>query len=163
MRYAVLIQEQLKSIGAKVTLEPLEFMAFFARQDARNFDANLGATGADPSRASITQAWTKEGAAKGGQNYTNYVNPRVDALIDSALTTFDERRARDYYHRGVQLLVDDAPAVWLYDVLTIAGVHKRFRPAPMRPDAWWAHLADWSIPANERIDRDRIGLRPAAQ
>jgi peptide/nickel transport system substrate-binding protein len=162
MRYAVLIQEQLKSIGAVVTLEPLEFNAFFARQDARSFDANLGSSGVDPSRATITQSWTKVGAEKGGQNYLSYTNPLVDALIDTALTTFDEQRARDYYHRAVQMIVDDAPAVWLYDVLTIAGVHKRLRPAPMRADAWWANLADWSIPANERIDRDRIGLRPAA-
>ena len=59
-------------------------------------------------------------------------------------------------------IVPDAPPEARAGVLTVAGVHKRFRPAPMRADAWWAHLADWSIPANERIDRDRIGLRPAA-
>ena len=68
---------------------------------------------------------------------------------------------KSYVSRAFRQIISDAPAVWLYDVLTIAGVHKRLRPAPTRADAWWAHLADWSIPPNERIDRDRIGLRPA--
>jgi hypothetical protein len=58
-------------------------------------------------------------------------------------------------------LVDDAPAVFLYDNLTVAGVHKRLRPVDMRASAWWFGLADWSIPPGERIERDRIGLRPA--
>jgi hypothetical protein len=31
----------------------------------------------------------------------------------------------------------------------------------MRVDEWWANLADWSIPPDKRIDRDRIGLTPA--
>ena len=59
------------------------------------------------------------------------------------------------------MLVDDAPAVWLYDVLTIAGAHRRIRTAHMRVDGWWSDIADWWIPADERIERDRVGLRPA--
>jgi hypothetical protein len=42
-------------------------------------------------------------------------------------------------------------------------VHRRLRPTDLRADGWWAGLADWTIPENERIDRDRIGLRPAQQ
>ena len=45
--------------------------------------------------------------------------------------------------------------------VSIAGVHKRIRPVGIRADGWWEGLADWWIPAKERIDRDRIGLRPA--
>jgi hypothetical protein len=32
-------------------------------------------------------------------------------------------------------------------------------PAPMRIDAWWAHLDEWSIKPDQRIDRDLLGLR----
>jgi peptide/nickel transport system substrate-binding protein len=161
MRYSVLIQEQLKALGARVGIEAIDIGAFIDRQDAHTFDVALHSAGTDPSRASIKQNWTSEGIAKGGGNWDSYSNRSVESLLDSALTTFDPDKTRQYYHRAVQQIVDDAPAVWLYDVLPIAGVHKRLRPAPMRADAWWAHLADWSIPANERIERDRIGLRPA--
>ena len=161
MRYAVLIQEQLKDIGVNATLETLDFNAFLRKQDAHTYDAALFSAGVDPTPATIKQNWSTEGMAAGGLNWTQYSNKHVDALLDSSLATFDAGTARQLYRRAVQEIVDDAPAVWLYDVFTVAGVHKRLRPAPMRPDAWWIHLADWSIPANERIERDRIGLRPA--
>lgn len=162
MRYAVLIQEQWKAVGVSAAIEALEFRAFLDRQNARNFDVLLAAGGYDPSKASIKQAWATSGITRDGQNYLAYSNPTFDALIDSALASFQPEAARSYARRAFQTVVDDAPAVWVYDVLTIAGLHKRVRPESMRADGWWVGLADWWIPAGERIERDRIGLRPAS-
>ena len=36
------------------------------------------------------------------------------------------------------------------------AIHKRIRTVGLRPDAWWANIAEWSIPANVRLGRDRI-------
>ena len=65
--------------------------------------------------------------------------------------------------RAFQVQVADAPAVWLYDVPTVAALHRRVQPASLRPDGWSFHLADWSIPPNERIARDRVGLVSASK
>jgi peptide/nickel transport system substrate-binding protein len=158
----VLIQEQLKAVGARLSIEALDFSAFVTRQSqTRDFDAMMGSWNPDPSRSGVKEVWGTPGIAKGGSNYVSYSNPTFDALLDSAMTTFDRQRGAQYAHRAYQTLVDDAPAVWLYDVLNVAGMHKRIHPTQVRADAWWADLPDWSIPANERIDRDRIGLRPA--
>ncbi|HEU4997229.1 MAG TPA: peptide ABC transporter substrate-binding protein [Gemmatimonadaceae bacterium] len=162
MRYAVMIQEQLKSVGVRVDIESMDFTGLIARLEAKNFDAAMMSTGSDPARAAIKQNWATEGIGKGLQNQVSYSNRVFDALIDSAIVTFDKKRSDQYAHRAYQTLVDDAPAVWLYDILTIAGAQKRLRPEGMRPDGWWVGLADWWIPANERIERDRIGLRPSA-
>jgi hypothetical protein len=70
---------------------------------------------------------------------------------------------RGYMRHAFQIQVADAPAVWLYDVPTVAGIHRRIHNEPMRPDGWSVHLADWTIPPNERIDRDRVGLGTAAR
>lgn len=161
MRYAVLIQEQLKSIGARAEIESMDFQAFLDRQNARNFDATLNAWGPDPNIAGVKEVWATEGISKGGQNHVSYSNRTFDALIDSAGNTFDATRREQYAHQAYQTLIDDAPAVFLYDVLPLAGIHKRVRPVDMRANGWWLGLADWWIPADERIDRDRIGLRPA--
>lgn len=161
MRYAVLIQEQLKSVGARADIESMDISAFVDRTMAGNFDAAMLSTNPDPSPAGIKQNWSTEGIGKGLQNVVRYSNRQFDALVDSATRTFDVVRARQYYHRAYQTMVDDAPAVWLYDILTIGGIHKRIRPEGLRADGWWPNLADWSIPPNERIDRDRLGLRPA--
>lgn len=161
MRYSVLIQEQLKSIGARADLDAMDISAFVARTMVRDFDAAMLSTNPDPSPAGITQNWATEGIGKGLQNVVSYSNPRFDALVDSATKTFDVARARQYYHRAYQTLVDDAPAVWLYDILTVGGLHKRIHPEGLRADGWWVNLPDWWIATNERIERDRIGLRPA--
>lgn len=163
MRYAVLIQEQLKSIGAAADIESIDIRAFVDRLTSGSFDAVLNGLNSDPVRSGAKQVWTGAGNPPAGQNFLRYLNRSVDALLDSAAASFDPPRAEQYFHRAFQTLVDDAPAVWLYDILTIAGAHERLRPVGMRPDGWWVGLADWWIPANERIDRDRIGLRPPAQ
>jgi len=41
--------------------------------------------------------------------------------------------------------VDDAPAVWLYELRNAQAVSRRIRLSGIRPDAWWANLADWSV------------------
>jgi hypothetical protein len=66
-----------------------------------------------------------------------------------------------YASRAFQKIIDDAPAIWLYDFVVVSGVNRRITTATMRTDEWWANLADWSIPPDKRIDRDRIGLTPA--
>ncbi len=162
-RYAVLIQEQLKSIGARADLTAVDFPTFMRRQEAGDFDAALISANPDANLGGARQYWTASGAAKGGQNFVKYTNPRFDALLDSAIVSFDGTRRRDQTRRAWQMLVDDAPGVWLYDLLFMNAVHRRIRTTDLRADGWWAGLADWTIPANERIDRDRIGLRPAQQ
>ena len=162
MRYAVLIQEQLKGLGIRVDIEAMDISAFIDRTTKRNFDAAMMAYNSDPSIATaVKQAWTTSNIGNGLQNLLSYSNPAFDALVDSAAASFDADRARGMYHRAYQMLADDAPGVWLYELLTIGGLHKRIRPEGLRTDGWWVNLPDWWIPANERIDRDRIGLRPA--
>jgi peptide/nickel transport system substrate-binding protein len=161
MRYAVLIQEQLRSVGIRAEIQSMDFRAFQERLEAGNFDAVLAGFSTDPARSAAKQNWSSAQFPPTGANYGRYSNRVVDALLDTASTTFDPERANQTYHRAFQTLVDDAPAVWLYEVLTLAGAHKRIRTEKMRPDGWWSGLADWWIPANERIERDRIGLRPA--
>jgi peptide/nickel transport system substrate-binding protein len=160
MRYAVLIQEQLKLVGARVDIDALAFPEFADRQGKRNFDAAMMTVGTDPSPGSVQQLWGAD-AVNGGVNFVGYVSRAFDALIDSAQASFDPVTARQYYRRAYRTIVDDAPAVWLYDVLTMAGAHKRIRAERMRADAWWSGLAEFWIPENERIERDQIGLRPA--
>jgi peptide/nickel transport system substrate-binding protein len=159
VRLAVLIQEQLRQLGVKVNVEQLEFNAFLNREQARKFDAVMGAWHIDPSPGQIRQSWTSAGMnGPEASNYGSYANPTFDAAVDSALDARDPARAKAYFRRAYQTIVDDAPAVWLFEPRNMAGYHRRLHLTGFRADAWWAGLPDWSIPAAERIDRDRIGL-----
>ena len=161
MRYAVLIQEQLKNVGARVEIDALEFNAMQERLARGRFDATLATVGQDPPRTGVNQFWASSERPPTGANYGSYSNPTVDALLDSIAVTADPVTADDQWRRLSRTIVEDAPAIWLFEYTPVAGVHKRIRVEGMRGYAWWAGLPDWWIPADERIERDRIGLRPA--
>jgi peptide/nickel transport system substrate-binding protein len=160
MNMAVLIQDQFRQAGIGMDIDPLEFAAFTDREKQGKFDAMFGGWHVDASPAGLRQTWGSAGLrAKGGSNYGSYQNPAFDAVVDTALSTmsFDDRRAA--FRRAYQMIIDDAPAIWLAEQKIVLGIQRRLRTAGMRPDAWWANLGEWSIPEAERIARDRAPSR----
>jgi peptide/nickel transport system substrate-binding protein len=151
----VLLQAQLRRIGAEVALEELEGGTFEARQTKRDFDAVLSAWTLGSSPAAVRATWTSRAARSDGLNFGAYTSSTFDALVDSAMSTGDVVRARDYFRRANQTIIDDAPAIWLYEPRKILAIHRRINTVAMRPNAWWLEIGHWSIPANEQIARDR--------
>jgi peptide/nickel transport system substrate-binding protein len=160
-RYAVLLQEYFRKIGVQLEIEQLDFKTVLDRQLSGDFETVLASFNPDPSPGGTKQNWTTSGIGPNGQNFLKYSNRRVDALLDSATSTFDAAKMKTYASHAFQGIIDDVPAVFLYDITLIYAAHNRLNIAPMRLDEWWANLADWSIPADKRIDRDKIGLRAA--
>jgi len=107
----------------------------------------------------VLQTWGSVGARPGGSNYGSYVSAAFDAQVDSAFATSDPARSRRHWLRAYQVAIDDAPAIWLFEPRLVAGAHRRLRVTGLRPDGWWMRLAEWYIPAGERVGRDRVGLR----
>lgn len=162
-RYGVLLQEQFRQAGVKVNLEQLDFNVFIDRQLKRDFDAALGFFHTDPAPGSIRQVWGTAGIGGEGSNYGGYSNPAFDAAVDSSLSTMDAAAGSRHLARAYQIIVDDAPAIWLYEPRLVAGMHRRIQPVGMRADGWYGKVAEWSIPTGLRIPRDRIPLDSAAR
>jgi peptide/nickel transport system substrate-binding protein len=144
-KIAVLLQEQWRKAGVNVRLEPLEVNTFGARMEARKFEALLNAWHIDPTPSSVREEWASSEIKPGGYNATSYRNPAFDAVIDSAIRSMNPSSSVELYRRGYRILTDDAPAMWIYELRNVQGVSKRIRPVGIRPDAWWADLADWSV------------------
>ncbi|MBY0491496.1 MAG: peptide ABC transporter substrate-binding protein [Gemmatimonadaceae bacterium] len=154
-KYAVLLQEQYRAIGVKATPLDLPGPEFGARTEQKKFDTYLGGWSPIPGNVGMRQTW----ASTGSGNDPKYVSKAFDALLDSALTTFDRTQSRVYWGRAFQQIIDDAPAVWLYEQHTPLAVHTRFVLPPLRPDGWYTDLAEWHLdPTKPRLDRDNIGL-----
>ena len=161
-QYAQLLAEQLRRYaGARVDIDIVGPTVFVPRLQAGKYDAVVHVWGTDPSPGGGKQNWTTAGIGPDGQNPLRYSNRRVDALFDSATSSFDAAKSKVYVRQAFQQIIDDAPAIWLYDLVTVDAVHRRIDVGAIRADGWWVNLADWSVPPDKRIDRDRIGLAPA--
>ncbi len=163
-RLAVLLQAQWKRVGVDLTVDVVEMGTFMQRLAQHQYDTFLNAWQGDPEPSTIRQTWSSRTADRGPTgNTTGYASATFDAYLDSATVEFDRARRHALFERAYATLVDDAPAVYIYELRNFAGLHRRIRPVGLRADAWWANLSEWSIPPSERIDRDRIGLRTAVR
>ncbi|HUF26898.1 MAG TPA: ABC transporter substrate-binding protein [Gemmatimonadaceae bacterium] len=151
---AVILQEQLRQVGVRLDIEQMEFTTFLERQRARRFESYLGVWVTTPTPSGVRQPWSTAGQS----NFGAYASPVFDALVDSAVYARSPVAARTYWRRAYQTIIDDAPAIWLYEPRMVAAHHRRLRITEFRADAWWAGIPEWSIPPDERIARDRIPL-----
>lgn len=160
-KMAVMIQSQLLKLGVRSEIEKMEFQAFVARQSDRRFDAALGAWNVSANPSAIREGWTTAASRKkDGRNYGSYESALFDAELDSAVVSSDRNTLLAHYTRAYQTIIDDAPAVWLYEPKTVIGIHRRITAPGMIPGAWWAGVSGWSIAASARIARDRtVGVK----
>jgi len=164
MALIVAIQESLRKLGVQVTVDAVDGNTFLGRLAARDFDVVVHGMHAEPSVSGLRASWTVASARDAnGLNFGNYENPRFDAHLDSALAARNLASARPHAKEAFETIVADVPAVWLYETRTAMLMHKRIRPVHLVSTAWWAGIADWSIPPGERLPRDRVGLRVAAR
>ena len=154
-QYARLLQEQFRTMGVDVQLDEVDFSLFLARARAGQFDALLNAWSTDPTpSAGIPQTWTRAGL--GRSNYGRYVNPDFDRLVDRTVGSAGNRAAaRRAWRRAIEMLNQDAPAIFLFAPDNVAAVHRRVTDVAIRPDSWLALLRTWRIPADRLTDRDR--------
>jgi peptide/nickel transport system substrate-binding protein len=160
---AVLLQAQWKEVGAKVDIDVIEFGAFVERISAGRFDVVMHGLHADPSPGDLLENFgSPTPPTRFGKNHSGYSSAAVDAAIDSARTEFDMERAKALYRRAYKQIIDDAAAIFLYEVRNVAGIHTRIDPGAISPMGWWTTLADWKIAPDQRLDRDRVPLSATA-
>jgi len=163
-KIAVLMQDEFKRVGVKVDILSVEPNVFERQQYAHSFDAAIETWLADPSPGGVRESWGSDAAhTEGSKNYGDYASSIFDSRVDSALGAPSRSAARVLYSRAFQTLIADAPAIWLFEPRNMVGIERRIHAAPLRADAWWAHLADWYVPADEQIARDHADAAQAAR
>lgn len=118
-----LFRENLESIGVICHIAPLEAAVFQERVFNKNYEAEMSgwASGADPSLEKNIFG-TGE-----GRNFGSYSNPEVDRLFEEAMKTFDREKQAEIYGRIHNLIYEDQPYLFLYDVNSFFGFNKQLR------------------------------------
>jgi len=146
VRLAQLVQETWRQHGISVTLEQLEFNTFNVRLADGVFDAAMLAIGADPDPLAIRGVWSRTAdRLRGGPNFGGYASATFDSLLavaDAAETEGEERAALDAAYR---VILDDTPALWLYEPWNLAAISRSVQPQGIAADGWWFALGDWSL------------------
>jgi peptide/nickel transport system substrate-binding protein len=151
IQMAVLIQEQLRQAGVKVDVEQLDFPVLVEKERKRTFDAAMGQWNTQPSPGAARGSWGTAGSrASSGTNYGSYENRVFDAYVDSALASFDPAARKSYFTKAYETIIADAPAIWLAEPRPTVGYNARLHLAPLRSDAWWAHIPDWWVSASPK-------------
>jgi peptide/nickel transport system substrate-binding protein len=154
-QYARLLQDEFRHLGVDLQIDEVEFSVFLERANAGKFDALIQTWNTDPTPSSgMVQTWTTAGI--GQSNYLRYSSPQFDALVDQASAAFDRAESRKKWRSAMELINQDAPAVFLFAPSYVAAVHKRVENVTIRPDAWWATIRSWRVPPDRLIDRDRV-------
>jgi peptide/nickel transport system substrate-binding protein len=130
-RLGELIQAQLADLGVKVnlaTINPNEWVAA-AQQRTINWTTTSWTQRADPDGLLSILIKTN-----GSANTIGYSNPRVDELLAEAAALYDREQRRPLYQQVQQIVVDDAPFVYLWQPAFFFGVSRRVEGVLDIPD-----------------------------
>lgn len=121
---AVYIQEQLAELNINVEIEQYEWGTFLDR--TANGDHDMFILGwttvtADADYGLYALFHSDSHGATGNRSF--YTNEEVDALLDEGRTEADEDTRFEAYSEAQQLLIDDAPAAYLYHTNFAIGVN----------------------------------------
>jgi peptide/nickel transport system substrate-binding protein len=111
---ATIIQQQLKPLNIKVTLNQLDNAAYTAAFEAFNYQAMInGATNdiSDPDEMASFQVDVKNGGSH--SFWTYYDNPKAIALVHQAETEFSNAKRAALYAQIQAIVAQDAPFIAL--------------------------------------------------
>ena len=105
VRSGEIIVDQLQKVGVRVKLEQIEWGQWIARV-WREADYDLTIIG-------HAEAWDISNYAN-PKYYFRYDNPKFQELFQKSEVTLEDKARRELYIQLQRMLVEDAPAVWLF-------------------------------------------------
>ncbi len=129
---AEIMREQLRNIGVELVLEPRDYSVWMQSAHLKwDFDLSMGSyqTGPDPAVAVARLYITKNIEKLMGRNLMGYSNPKVDELFDAGERELDLKKRVQIYHDVQALLVEDVPALWLWDRISTFAQRARVKGA----------------------------------
>lgn len=135
---ALLIQQDLKSIGINIKIETYDFTTLLQmlREGKEDFGLLGGGSNIDPNESSVI---VKPNDAR---NYSLLKDPKWFALADegaSKVTKEDRKQSYDAYQ---QALAEDQPYIWLYHQNDLWAYSKRLKEIPIE-DFVWYNFESW--------------------
>jgi peptide/nickel transport system substrate-binding protein len=146
---ALMIQEDLKELGFKVTFQPVEFNSLIDRIDvSHEYDCillSLGGSGADPSNGlnvMLSSGFTHQWFPRQKTPSTDW-EARIDYLMVANLKTLDFSKRKEYYDEVQAILSEQVPMIYTASPFSYVAVRSDLRN--LRPTVQSYYRATWNI------------------
>ncbi len=136
------VQAQWRAIGVDVTMDLREVPAFVALSSKGPEEAessgkqiiSLGLSARYPDADNyLRNAYHSSRWSPAGNNRGFYKNERFDQLLDEGVKTSDSAKRENLYREAQQILVEDAPAAFLYTSDLIFGARRNVQGVTLLP------------------------------
>jgi len=134
-RIAQAIQASLQPIGIQVEVDVVEFGTWLSRLDRGDFDLYGMRWGTVTLDADYTLYSLFHSSQIPNPNYSRYRNAEVDRLLDEGRATANQDQRLRIYRRAQELIVRDAPMIFLYYPLSTYAVRSELR-GTAAPFSW---------------------------
>ncbi|RQD78137.1 MAG: hypothetical protein D5R97_00935 [Candidatus Syntrophonatronum acetioxidans] len=137
---ALMFKEAASETGVEVNIQVLEWQAFMEAGERGDYDLIISGqgTGVDPD---LTFNWHSQSPL----NELGYANSRVDELIEEALVTLEEEERSKIYRQAQEVIVADAPMVWLYTREAVHASTSRLDNFTPHPENAFYNIDQWKI------------------
>ncbi|MBW4082705.1 ABC transporter substrate-binding protein [Paenibacillus sp. S150] len=134
--YAEVVSAMLTKVGFTVNLDVMEASAFSEKMSSKTFgEMFMIGIGNSLNDASNNYNRFLLDRAKGE---TDYNNPEVEALLQAALTNMNAEERTRQYQQVQQILAEERPAVYLFQVEAVYGVGSRIDYKPGKDEMFYA-------------------------
>lgn len=139
---AEVIKNNLKIVGADVTVVPEEPGVFFDNMFAKKFNAWMAGWSV-PIPLDLKSYWYSD-LSETPLNVTSYMNKKADALLDKALSERSVKVRDKYYKEFQKIIYKDCPATFLYWIDNIVAYNKRIQNLKVTPLGAVYHCWKWA-------------------
>ena len=131
---AEVVQAQLKEVGIDVVIEPLEWSTYLDKTAAGEHDMFILGWTTVTGDADYGLYQLYHSSQQGGAgNRTFYNNPEVDELLDAGRVELDREKRLDIYQKAQNIIVEEAPNLFLYFENKNVGIKKNVKGFKLHP------------------------------
>ena len=144
-RIVLAFQGFLSEVGIKVDLQFMDWLVWKKRV-LRDHDYDLTvASWSFDDASNITSLFHSSSAVAWGNNFVNFRNDEVDALLTEADATNDFDKRRAIYQKLHAILADEAPYTYLWTLMHHAAHTTSLRGVRVEPFAFFKHIVKWQM------------------
>jgi peptide/nickel transport system substrate-binding protein len=144
-RVVLAFQGYLESVGLKLELQFMDWLVWKRKVlGEQDYDVTIASWSFDDA-SNITSLFHSSSAKPWGNNFVQYRNPEVDALLTEAEATNDFDKRRAIYHKLHSILADEAPYTYLWTLMHHAAHNARVSSVRVEPFAFFKHIVSWQM------------------